>query len=129
MSASTPILIWSVVLSVAFGTLTAASAASDHQNQYKYGTQGQSSAVRHSSVHHAAPTARPTAAISNPKPNVNAAAGAANGSAVDRQTALDALAVQHKDKDWKGNHESWCDVDPKCSGWNKNMQTYEQTFK
>jgi hypothetical protein len=117
MNASKPIL----ALTVALGMLAAGpvAAASDHQNEHN------SSAVRH-----AARAPKPTAAaVSNPKPDVNAPAGAAYGSATDPQIALDALAVQHKDKGWKSNHESWCDVDPNCNGWNKNMQTYEQIPK
>lgn len=129
-----------LALSVALGMLTAASAdAANHQNQHQDATQGQSSAVRHparaarraaarAAKPVAARAAKPVAATSQ-KPDVSAAAGAAYGSATDPQSTLDALAVQHKNKDWHSNHESWCDVNPDCSGWNKNMESYEQTIR
>jgi len=59
--------------------------------------------------------------------HASAAASAAHGAATDPATPLDALFVQHKDAGWHSNHESWCDVDPNCNGWNKNMQNYETT--
>ena len=40
-------------------------------------------------------------------------------------SALDALAVQHKDPDWHHMQQSWCDVDPSCNGWNEKMKAYE----
>ena len=49
-------------------------------------------------------------------------AATAYGSAV----TFDPLSMQYKDKDWKHNYQSWCDVDPSCNGWTKKMQEYEQ---
>jgi len=40
-------------------------------------------------------------------------------------SALDALAVQHRDPDWHHMQQSWCDVDPKCNGWDEKMKAYE----
>jgi hypothetical protein len=56
-----------------------------------------------------------------------AAAAAAYGSAAGSEVTIDPLAMQHKDKDWKHNYQSWCDVDPSCNGWAAKMQEYEQS--
>jgi hypothetical protein len=44
-------------------------------------------------------------------------------------SALDALAVQHQDKNWDHRYQSWCDVDPACNGWNQKMLNYERSMK
>jgi hypothetical protein len=44
-------------------------------------------------------------------------------------SALDALAVQHRDADWHHMQQSWCDVDPSCNGWNEKMKIYEGSLK
>jgi hypothetical protein len=40
-------------------------------------------------------------------------------------SALDALAVQHKEPNWHHMNQSWCDIDPNCNGWNEKMKAYE----
>ena len=117
------------VLPVVLGILFVAppAVASDHENQsggFRYGSQGQ---VFGSPPHDAG---RAYAAQSKPKrPRASAAARAAYGSVSDSRSALDALAVQHKDPAWDHRYQSWCDVDPNCNGWNQKMQEYERSQK
>jgi len=56
-----------------------------------------------------------------------AAAATAYGSAAGSGVTIDPLAMQYKDKDWKHNYQSWCDVDRNCNGWAAKMQEYEQS--
>jgi hypothetical protein len=117
-------------VAVVFGVLGAASAAlaSDHENQsggFRYGPQGQVFGTSYSSGAGAYAATKP-----KPKPiHAGVAARAAHGADVGSHTALDALAVQHKDPGWDHRYQSWCDVDPSCNGWNKKMQEYEATLK
>jgi hypothetical protein len=36
--------------------------------------------------------------------------------------ALPALAGYNYDAPYGGPHQSWCDVNPNCNGWNKKLQ-------
>ena len=36
--------------------------------------------------------------------------------------ALPALAGYNYDAPYGGPHQSWCDVNPDCNGWNKKLQ-------
>lgn len=57
------------------------------------------------------------------KPHVSGAT--ASASAATSGSPMDALFVQHRDKGWDHNYQSWCDVDPACNGWNGKMQAVE----
>ena len=57
--------------------------------------------------------------------HARAAAAVTYGSAAGPAVTLDPLSMQYKDKDWKHNYQSWCDVDPSCNGWAEKMQEYE----
>ncbi len=48
-------------------------------------------------------------------------------AAATSASPMDSLFVQHKDKGWGHNRQSWCDVDPACNGWNEKMQAVEGT--
>ena len=128
MSASKSITALSVA--VVLGVLGAASAAvaSDHDQSggFRYGPQGQ---VFGASLYNAGGGAY-AASKSKPKPiHAGAGARAAHGADTGSSSALDALAVQHKDAGWDHRYQSWCDVDPSCNGWNQKMQQYEATVK
>lgn len=118
-------------LAIVLGVLGTASAAvaSDHEDQsggFKFGPQGQvfgsqSYAPTGASAGEAYGSARSKRTPIHASPAARAAYGSAAGSG----TALDALAVQHKDPGWDHRYQSWCDVDPNCNGWNKKMREYE----
>jgi hypothetical protein len=129
MSGSKSITALSVA--VVLGVFGAASAAvaSDHENQsggFRYGPQGQVFGTSsYSSSGGAYAATKP-----KPKPiHAGAAARTAYGANAGSPTALDALAVQHKDRGWDHRYQSWCDVDPNCNGWTKKIEEYEATLK
>ncbi len=113
------------VLALSFAIVlgaVSAQAASDHEDQSggsKIGPQGQHFGSGPSAAYE--PARQAFASGKKPR-HVNAASASASAPS---QSPMDALFVQHKDKGWDHIHQSWCDVDPACNGWNEKMKAVE----